>query len=206
MPESAATDPGGISVPVPAVPAPAVVLPELRWVPTGASGERHAHPVELVVVHRWGVRYVSEEDEATTYRGVVRFFLDPANQASAHIVFPGSAVPGEATQMVSWREYAWGEAAFNPVADEIESADAIWLGHDPHGFRVLARMVADRLLRRNLPPVWSHVRGFCRHGDLGAAGGGHYDCPTTDLTLWRSFVHEVQAQYERGGFRAVWGR
>lgn len=182
------------------------VLPELRWHPTAASGDRRGHPVNLVVVHRWGVRYVSEPAEKVDYEGVVRFFSDPANNASAHIVYPGSAVPGEATQMVAWGHYAWAEAAYNPDADDIESADAIWLGHDPDGLQVLARIVADRLKRRGLPPVWSHRRGFCRHADLGAAGGGHLECPTTDLALWRHFIRLVQSEHERGGFRPYWGR
>jgi hypothetical protein len=189
-----------------------IVLPELRWHPTAASGLRHGSLVELVVVHRWGVRYLSEPAEAIDYESVVRYFSDPSHQASAHVVFPGSAVPGQATQMVSWAHMAWTEAAYNPVADDVESADACWLrdssGHviDPHGLQVLARIVAYRLHVRGLPAVWSHRRGFCRHADLGAAGGGHLQCPTTDLGLWRYFVKRVQAETERGGFRKEWGR
>lgn len=182
------------------------VLPHLHWHPTPASGPRRGHPVDLVVVHRWGVRYVNPSGEAADYEGVVRYFSDPANNASAHIVFPGSAVPGEATQMVAWEHYAWAEAAYNPAADDVESADAIWLGADKDGLEVLARIVADRLHARGLPPVWSSRRGFCRHADLGAAGGGHLECPTTDIALWRRFVRLVQDEHERGHFRPHWGR
>src|SRR5581483_3115732 len=117
-----------------------------------------------------------------------------ANQASAHVVFPGSAVPGEATQMVAWDDKAWAEAAYNPSSDDIESADAIWLGHDPHGMAVLARIVAFRLHARGLPATWSAERGFCRHADLGSAGGGHTQCPTTDLALWRAFCGLVERE------------
>lgn len=159
-----------------------------------------------MVVHRWGVRYTSEEAEAASYRGVVSYFSDPRNRASAHVVFPGSAVPGEATQMVAWHDMAWSEASYNPVSDDIESADAIWLGHDPDGLAVLARIVAFRLHKRGLPGVWSTRHGMCRHADLGAAGGGHLECPTTDLPLWRHFVSLVQHELERGGFRQTWGR
>lgn len=181
------------------------VLPNLHWDPTAASGSRHGHPVNLVVVHRWGVRYTTEGAEAHSYEGVINFFKNPANGASAHVVFPGSAVPGEATQMVSWADYAWAEAAYNPVADEVESADAIWLGQDPEGMDVLARIVAQRLHARGLPPVWSTHRGFCRHGDLGQAGGGHTSCPTTDLKVWKHFVGKVQSNFPWDG-REVWGR
>lgn len=190
-----------------------VHLPEtLHWHPTAASGVRHGSPVELVVVHRWGVRYSSPEGEASSYEGVIRFFSNPANRASAHIVFPGSAVPDEATQMVSWDHMAWAEAAYNPVSDEVESADACWLRNqsgelvDGPGLQVLARIVAFRLHVRGLPPSWSHRRGFCRHADLGAAGGGHLECPTTDLALWRHFCRLVELEHERGGFRPEWGR
>lgn len=182
------------------------VLPELDWHPTQACGSRDGEQVVRVVVHRWGVAYVNEPAEATSYQGVVRFFSDPANQASAHVVFPGSAVPGRATQMVAWADKAWAEAAYNPTSDDIESADAIWLGHDPQGMKVLARIVAYRLHARGLPAVWSAERGFCRHADLGAAGGGHTSCPTTDMAVWHAFCALVEREAKRGGFRKTWGQ
>lgn len=187
-------------------------LPELAWHPTTARSQRGGHPVELVVVHRWGVRYTTEPAEARSYAGVIAFFKNPANRASAHIVFPGSAEPGRAAQMVEWRDLAWAEAAYNPVADDIESADACWTVEadgkvaDEAGLAVLARIVAYRLHKRGLPALWSHRTGFCRHADLGQAGGGHLECPTTDMALWRRFVSMVQHEHERGGFRANWGR
>lgn len=182
-------------------------LPTLLWHPTAASSPRFGHLVSLVVVHRWGVRYTSEADEARSYLGVVNFFSDPRNKASAHVVYPGSAVPKAATQMVAWADMAWAEAAYNPTADDVESADAIWLGHDPIGFDQLALIVSQRLKARGLPPVWSSRSGFCRHADLGAAGGGHTECPTTDLALWRSFVGKVQTHYHASlSVPSHWGR
>lgn len=212
MPEPAPIDGGGGTTAAPA--GGGVHLPHLTWKPTAASGLRHGHPVDLVVVHRWGVRFTTEQQEAVTYRGVLDYFMVPANGVSAHVVFPGSAVPGEATQMVSWDHMAWAEAAYNAGADEVESADACWLPHagepgkvaDEEGLAVLARIVAYRLHKRDLPPVWSHRHGFCRHADLGYAGGGHLECPTTNLRLWRRFVRMVQAEHQRGGFRHSWGR
>lgn len=187
-----------------------VVLPRLRWHPTPACSPRNGARVELVVVHRWGVRYTTEPAEAASYQGVVNYFMDRGHSASAHVVFPGSAVPGEATQMVAWQDLAWAEAAYNAEADEIESADALWPDANPapdaDGLAVLARIVAFRLHVRGLPAVWSARRGFCRHADLGAAGGGHAQCPTTDLAYWRRFVSLVQHEHDRGGFRKSWGR
>jgi hypothetical protein len=183
-----------------------VILPSLAWHPTTAQRSRDGEKIVRVVVHRWGVSYTSEKNEAASYGGVVRFFTNPANQASAHIVFPGSAVPGKATQMVAWSEAAWAEEAYNNSSDDIESADAIWLGYDPRGFEELARIVAMRCHVRGIPPVWSISHGFCRHADLGTSGGGHTQCPTTDLALWHKFVTAVQYESHRGGFRPVWGR
>ncbi len=198
-------DGAGPATPLP-LAAPVVVLPELDWHPTQAAGSRGAATVTRIVVHRWGVTYTDETAEASSYQGVINWFSNPANQASAHVVFPGSAVPGKATQMVAWDQMAWAEAAFNPSSDDIESADAIWLGHDPAGFQTLARCVAMRLHVRALPAVWSTEKGFCRHGDLGAQGGGHTSCPTTDLHLWHLFVLAVQHELARGGFRPTWGQ
>lgn len=188
-------------------------LPTLSWHPTTAYGQRHGATTDLVVVHRWGVRYTTEPAEAKSYAGVISYFQNPANRASAHIVYPGSAAPDEAVQMIEWRNYAWAEAAYNPTSVEVESADAIWtrqtdsaIVDDEAGFAQLARIVAAMLHYHGLPAVWSHRRGFCRHADLGYAGGGHLECPTTDLVLWRRFVRTVQAEHERGGFRATWGR
>jgi len=188
------------------------VLPELRWAPTRAQGPRHGSRVRLVVVHRWGVRYSSEKGEADTYRGVVRYFQDTAHEASAHLVYPGSAVPGEATQMVPWHLKAWTEAFYNPDSVEVESADAIWLRHDPAGFHQLAHIVVWLLHHWRLPPVALdaggvvHGRGFCRHADLGKLGGDHPACPTTSPHLWDAFAALVRHEHHRGGFRDHWGR
>ncbi len=187
-------------------------LPELKWEPTEACGSRHGQKVRLVVLHRWGVRFTTERDEAASYHGVIRYFQNPAHDASAHVVYPGSAVPGEATQMVTWAQKAWTEAFYNPDSVEVESADAIWLGHDPAGFQQLAHMTAWMLHHWHLPPVALdpagvvHGSGFCRHADLGRLGGGHTSCPTTDRRVWEDFVRLVRSEYHRGGFRDHWGR
>lgn len=151
--------------------------------------------------------------EARSYGGVQNYFLDPKHQASAHIVFPGSAKKNEATQMVLKSEKAWAESFFNSVSMDIESADAIWLGEDPKGMQVLARITAFELWQFKLPAIYvsgkqllKGMPGFCRHADLGSAGGGHFSCPTTSMKVWREFVGMVQAEAKRGGFRKVWDK
>lgn len=199
----------------------AVVLPDLVWKPSGGYGVRPVHvwPVR-VVIHRWGERIpVSELAEQSIYQGVTNYLRNPANRASGHVVFPGTIVPGQAAQLVRWSDYAWTQAAYNPTSVEVESADAIWVRdengvYDENGLEVLARITAFLLATggglygpeaRYLPPVWSAERGFCRHADLGAAGGNHLECPTTDIPRWRHFCSRVIYQYDLGGFRPLWG-
>lgn len=183
-----------------------IILPELEWVPTDACGDRGGQSVVRVVLHRWGVAYTTPTAEAASYQGVIREFKNPANEASAHVVMPGSAVLGKATQMVPWSKKAWTEAAYNPSSVEIECADAIWLGNDPHGLQVTARMTAFLLHKYKLPARWSKEKGFCRHADLGAEGGGHTACPTTDLNVWKMFARMVVLEASRGDFRLTWGK
>jgi hypothetical protein len=186
-------------------------LPELEWVPTRACSSRFGLTIGKVWLHRWGVRYTTEAGEALSYKGVIREFQNPANEASSHFVFPGSAVPNHCTQMVARKDKSWTEALYNRTGISIESADAIWLGHDPDGFVQLARITAFLLHENGLPPNWVHGftfarKGFLRHADGGALAGGHTQCPTTDMQLWGQFVQRVQAEHHRGGFRKVWDR
>lgn len=181
--------------------------------PTKAHSSRHGNKVRLVVLHRWGVPYLNMPAEARSYEGVQNYFKDVKHQASAHIVFPGSAKKNEATQMVLKSEKAWAESFYNSVSMDIESADAIWLGEDPKGMQVLARIVAFELWQFKLPavyvsgkPLLRGMPGFCRHADLGNAGGGHFSCPTTDRKVWGQFITMVQAEAKRGGFRKVWDK
>lgn len=180
-------------------------LPGIVWRPTANHGQRHGSHVARVVLHTWGVRFTDEQAEKRSYEGVVNYFLEPSSQVSAHFVYPGSAVPNEITQMVSYANYAWTEAAFNPTSVEIECADAIWQGADPDGFEQLAHTVGYLLHHFQLPPVWSESHGFCRHGDLGAAGGGHLACPTTNVSEWKRFAGRVMNNYNAGGYRKFWG-
>lgn len=181
--------------------------------PTNAHSSRNGAKVHLVVLHRWGVPYLNMEEESRSYQGVQNYFKDVEHKVSAHIVFPGSAVKNQATQMVPKSEKAWAESFFNSVSMDIESADAIWEGKDPQGMAVLARIVAFELWQFKLPAIWVHGKavldgqqGFCRHADLGYSGGGHLACPTTNVKVWKEFVSMVQAETKRGGFRKVWDK
>lgn len=183
------------------------VLPELAWVPSPNFYEgRGSEEIVRIVDHRWASPTGTVPQEHAHYEGVIEFFQERSSQVSSHIVMPGFAAPGTATQMVAFADSAWTEMAYNRSSISIECADNIWLGKDPVGLAVLARMNAKLLQAHGLPAVYSIEKGFCRHADLGVAGGGHTQCPTTDMAVWRAFVLMVQAEYKRGGFLPVWGR
>jgi hypothetical protein len=105
-------------------------LPDIKWQPTKAKGERHGSKVQRVVLHRWGVKFTDRPHERMSYHGVINEFREQGKPGVRPLRVPGSAVPNEITQMVRYADYAWTEAAYNPTSVEIECADAIWLGHD----------------------------------------------------------------------------
>jgi hypothetical protein len=175
----------------------ATVLPPLHWHPSPNVSSRHGQKVHLIVAHR----------PVGSYDGSIATLCDPAREASAHVITKKGGL--EATQLVAWDEKAWACEAFNAFSDNIEFSDEMWVGGDPHGLAVAARIVAFRCHVRGIPAVWTHdpmnKPGVCRHYDLGVIGGGHTD-PTTLTGTWVSFMVMVKAELERGGFRQSWGR
>lgn len=191
-------------------PVGALTLPELETHWTAAYTPGRGRPIEDVFLHRWGITAVQSE----SIRGVIAEFLEPRNGASAHLVYAGERGPdaGRCVQMVRFTDTAWTEAADNREGLSIECGDRIWLGLDPRGFARAARITAYLCHRFKLPGQWvqhphtSHAHGITRHGDGGAADGGHTLCPTTDRELWLQFVSRVNAEIRHGGFRPSWGR
>jgi len=157
-------------------------------------------------VHVWG---------GGSFSSGCSWLSDPESQASAHLVYGGTLehAAGEAAQLVPFAEKAWTECELNPAGISIESADAIWRGHDAHGFAQLARIVAllcrlhlDACRPVSAQGILAGSHGFTRHADAGALGCGHLACPTSDLALWTQFSQRVVAEYRLGGFRSKWGR
>lgn len=192
-------------------PVGTITLPDLRWHPTPArSAREHGVAIEDVWMHRWGITGFQHE----SIDGVIAEFMNPANEASAHIVYAGEVgqSAGHCVQMVALRDKAWTEAADNSEGVSIECGDAMWLGHDPHGFARAARIAGWLLQHEHLPAAWvrhphtTHYHGITRHADGGAAAGGHTQCPTTDLQLFAQFVARTKAEMVHGGYRAKWAR
>jgi N-acetylmuramoyl-L-alanine amidase len=185
------------------------VLPQLEWKPLETFSSRNGKQTELVVVHTWGASHGATADGVWGYQSHV------ANQVSSHYIY-GGTLPGpnkdRLIQGVKLADKAWTECGFNAIGISIENNDTIlnW-GTDPAGMEVLARIVAWHCHKYGLPPNWVRGKnllkgrkGFCRHADLGAAGCGHLQCPTTNLVRWIKFVYLVKREYKRAGFRPDW--
>ena len=181
-------------------------LPALPFHASPNQSSRGGRRPRLVFLHTWG---------GGSFDSVRAWLSDPEAKASAHVVYGGTLdnAAGAAVQLVPWAAKAWTECELNPVGISVECADAIWRGHDAHGFAQLARIVAFLCLRHldACRPVDAHgivagTHGFTRHADAGALGCGHLACPTTDLQLWRQFASRVVAEYRHGGFRDRWGK
>ena len=175
-------------------------LPPLPFERSPNQSSRNGRRPRLVFVHVWG---------GGSFESVCSWLSRPESQASTHIVYGGL---GQAAQLVGFAEKAWTECELNPIGISVESADAIWRGHDPHGFAQLARVVAglchfhlDACRYVNAHGIVAGSHGFTRHADGGALGCGHLACPTTDLALWRQFCERVVAEYRHGGWRPSWG-
>jgi hypothetical protein len=172
-----------------------VILPDLVWRQSPNFSSRGGAMVRLIVWHA----------TMGAYAGAISWLCNPQAQASANAVEREDG--GQATQLVQWGRKAWHVAAYNSVAEGLEMA-----GSGPswplQQLRVAARIIAYRLHARGLPPRyarWGIGLGFCRHKDLGLAGGGHVD-PPMSLATWNLCKWLVKREAARGGFRPSWGR
>lgn len=181
-----------------------VTLPFLEHFLDGNSSPRYGAPIQKAWVHRWG---------GGSFGGVESWFQNPRSDASSHMVYAGEIGndAGRCVQMVPYSRKAWTESWWNRTGVSLECGDPIWLGHDPEGFAVAARIIAFWCHEFNLPPKWRHgptlpLRGFLRHADGLGRAGGHTSCPTTDLELWWQFRTRVIDEHTHGHFRKSWGR
>lgn len=171
-----------------------LVLPPLSWISSPNYSSRGGQKVRLVVAH----------DCEGNYAGSVSWFAQARSQVSAHIVLDADG--SRATQMVAWANKAWHVVSFNPISEGIEAAGFAAKGLGDAEWQALANITAFRLKANGLPPVWAQGgdgAGFCEHGDLGRAGGGHYDI-TTNPSIWAAFVAMVQEAYLQP-MPASWG-
>jgi N-acetyl-anhydromuramyl-L-alanine amidase AmpD len=131
----------------------------------------------LIVVH---ATESSQAPGSGDLAAIASWFSNPAAQVSAHVC---TDADGHSARFVADERKAWHCAGYNSVALGIEqighAADARW---DADEYRETARWIARWSLRWVIPIRKGAVSdghvlrsGVCRHSDLGAIGGGHYD-------------------------------
>lgn len=170
-------------------------LPALKWVPSPNYSNRTAK-VDLIVVH----------DCEGSYAGAVNWFANRKSNVSAHLVLKEDGT--EATQMVAFGEKAWHACDFNSRSIGVEMGGFEDRGFPDAEWQRAAVIVAYLLQKFEIPVQFAKGGvgpGFCRHLDLGKAGGGHSD-PTRDDAVWQKFITYVEAAHAAGGFPASWGR
>ena len=112
-----------------------------------------------------------------TLAGTDSWFHDPAAQVSAHF---GVGKDGTCYQWVDTATVAWAEASYNGEAISIEHEGISGDSLTP------AQIAADVQLVQwiGLPLVMAPSpsgTGWIGHGELGAAGGNHPDCPGSPI-------------------------
>lgn len=175
-----------------------VVLPSLRWRPTTNFSSRHGVAINLLVLH----------ETAGPYRSAADWLHDPKSEASSTLLLPERA--DFCDQLVKIKDKPWTQCeTFNPRAISLELSNVTAKGyHDEYQLRIAARIFAWLLRHQHLPLRYARKgigAGICRHLDLGAAGCGHLQCGPSDDGWWR-FIHMVDHELTRGGFRKDWAR
>ena len=184
----------GVITPAPTTPLTAP-LPPLKWIASpNFNPGRGGYRCDKIIVH----------DTEGSYASAVAWFSQSRSRVSAHFVVKEDG--SEATQMVDIGDRAWHVCAFNASTIGIEMAGFASKGFGSKEWLAVATIVAFHLHHLQLPNRWAKGGvgpGFCRHYDLGAAGGGHAD-PTTDPKVWLAFCNMVTAAYDHGNFPMAW--
>jgi N-acetyl-anhydromuramyl-L-alanine amidase AmpD len=163
-------------------------LPPLKWVESPNFSERNGAPISLMVIH----------DCEGGYAPSVSWFANSHSQVSAHIVLKEDG--SEATQCVPLSKKAWHCVNFNSRSIGLEMAGFAKAGYSEKEWQIAADIMVALMKKFDIPVQWAQGgqgAGFCRHYDLGKAGGGHSD-PTTDPAIWSSFVKRIGATAASG--------
>jgi hypothetical protein len=135
--------------------------------------------VRLVVLHT--------AEGARTYQSLGSYFQSPSAGVSSHTGIDDTpGVIGEYVKPVEWKAWTQGNANPYSVATEL-CAFAAWSPAEWQLHQTMlsncAQWVAEECARFNIPirrlsaaQAQGGEAGVCQHVDLGAAGGGHWDC------------------------------
>lgn len=151
-------------------------------IPSPNQSSRNA-TVRLIVLHT--------SEGATTYQSLGNFFANPSSQVSSHVGIDNT--PNTIGEYVSRSAKAWTSSNANPVAVQAELCTpsgaaanwsaAYWTSNMMQCLTNTALWIAEEAAAFSIPitkltptQAQSSGRGVCQHSDLGAWGGGHYDC------------------------------
>ena len=147
-------------------------------IPSPNYSSRGGTGVRLIVIHT--------AEGALTYQSLGSFFANPASGVSSHVGIDDT--PNTVGEYVRRDYKAWTQGNANPysVAAEL-CAFAAWSAGDwaahPAMLSNCAAWIAEEAAAFGIPLValtaaqaQGGAAGVCQHADLGAAGGGHWDC------------------------------
>ena len=149
------------------------------WLPSPNYSARGGAEVRLVVLHT--------AEGARTFQELGNFFANPASGVSSHVGIDDTQdVIGEYVRAVEGKAWTQGDANPYSVSAELcafaEWSPAEWDRH-PAMLINAAAWIAEECARFDIPVVALTAaqaqgggRGVCQHVDLGASGGGHWDC------------------------------
>jgi hypothetical protein len=134
---------------------------------------RGGSAVKVIVLHT--------AEGATTIESLGNFFASSSSGVSSHT--GADDKPGIVGEYVDRPNKAWTQGNANPYCVSIEMCafakwtTAEWDKH-PNILANTAAWIAEEAAHFNIPIVRSTSHGVCQHVDLGASGGGHWDCGT----------------------------
>jgi hypothetical protein len=143
---------------------------ERIWLPTSNYSSRGGSAPRLLVLHT--------TQGASNFYELGAFFAGDVG-ASSHVGIDDT--PGMIGEYVDQQDKAWTQANANPYCLSAElCAWAEWDIDDwdrhPVMLQNTAAWLAEESAVFGIPLTASTDRGVCQHVDLGAAGGGHWDC------------------------------
>jgi N-acetylmuramoyl-L-alanine amidase len=176
------------------------------WIGSPNWSSRGGASTRLIVCHT--------AQGATTKESLGAFFQGDVG-ASSHVGIDDEA--GVIAEYVERPDKAWTQASYNPVCVSAELCafaewtPAEWARH-PAMLDNLARWIAEEATHFGVPirilsgyEAQNGMAGVCQHVDLGAAGGGHWDCgpglPIEDVVAdaLKYAVGDVPAARPKGG-------
>jgi hypothetical protein len=180
-----------------------MALQRKRMMSPNYSG-RGGSGVRLIVLHT--------AEGSRTIESLGSFFSNPSSGVSSHA--GADDQPGIIGEYVDRGNKAWTAANANPYSVQIELcafaawSPAEWAAH-PIMLDNTAKWIAEEAHAFNIPIVRTtdpNGRGGIMHVDLGAAGGGHWDCgpnfpmdDVIDMAAGGSTITEPPKPVEQGG-------